>query len=75
MIAGDIVKLVLEGASFVATAIGAFIDGDDSEPVRRVIEILPAEQRSAIELARQRNLMRKALEEKLGTADTDAPTS
>ena len=69
----EIVKLVIEGTSFVAQAIAAFIDGDDSEPVRRVIDVLPGPLRSRLELARQRNLTRRALEDQIGGRDTDVP--
>lgn len=69
----EIVKLIVEGTSFVAQAIGAFVGGDDSEPVRRVIEVLPGALRSRLELARQRELTRQALEAELGKRDTEPP--
>lgn len=69
MTTAEIVSLIFEGSSYVAEAIAAFIDGDTSEPVRRVIEVLPSSTRSKVELERQRALNRRALEAELARLD------
>ena len=42
-----------------------FVNGDDSEEVRRLIEILPAELQADVAHAKQYALMKQSLEEKL----------
>jgi len=49
--------------------IAAFIGGDTSEPVARLIEILPPSLKSDVEHARQYELTRKALEGDLASPD------
>jgi hypothetical protein len=61
----EIIKLGFEGARFVFDVIARFIAGDTSEPVRRVIDVLPSELRSELELERQRSAMRRDLEQAL----------
>lgn len=70
---GEVAELIIKGTTWVAQAIAAFLDGDDSEAVRRVIDVLDPELKTSLELARQRNLTRKALEEQLGKRDTEPP--
>lgn len=50
------IKLALQGAGYVAEIIARYIAGDDSREVRRVIDILPGDLRSEVELQRQRAL-------------------
>lgn len=62
---------LLSGAgAFFGAAIRAFVDGDDSAHVRRVIEILPPELRTRAERERQIEAAQrdaaKALEERGG---------
>lgn len=54
---------------WVLQVVSAFIDGDDSEPVKRLVELLPPELKADVEHARQYELTRKALEEDLRGAD------
>jgi len=50
-------------AKWVVETIGKFIAGDNSEPVKRLAELLPDELKADVEHARQYELTRKALEE------------
>lgn len=56
MTAAEVAKLALQGGSYVAEIIARYIAGDDSREVRRVIDILPGDLRSEVELKRQRAL-------------------
>jgi hypothetical protein len=62
-------KILGAAGAFIGGAIRAFVDGDDSEPVRRVVEILPPELRTQVEYARQLELARVAAEAAVGQRD------
>lgn len=66
----EVTRVVLEGVGFVAEMIARFIAGDDSEPVRRVIDVLPDTTRAKVEFERQRELTRKALAEQFAARET-----
>lgn len=52
-------------AAWAIGAIGAFINGEDSEPARRLVAILPPELKADVEHARQYEQARKVLKEAL----------
>lgn len=63
--ASDVLKgLEIGGeiAKWVAGIVARYIAGEDSEPVRRVVDILPKKMRADVEHARQREMMRQQLE-------------
>lgn len=59
---------------WLVETIDRFINGDDSEAVRRVIEILPAERRADAEAARQERLLERDIREEFGPDPTESPT-
>lgn len=56
-------------ATWAVQTIGAFINGDTSEPVRRLVAILPAELKSDVEHAHQRALTQRMLEKEFPDDD------
>lgn len=67
MSTGSWIELGGRAAAFIIETIAKYVDGDNSEPVKRVIDVLPISMRSDVEHARQKELLRKELEEKFGT--------
>ncbi len=58
---------------WLTETIDAFIHGDDSLEVRRVIDILPADRRADIEAQRQELLLERELREEFGPDPTRSP--
>ncbi|MGE0402868.1 MAG: hypothetical protein AB7T06_39550 [Kofleriaceae bacterium] len=52
----EIAKVAAEAVASLAPFVVRWITGDKSEPVRRVMDVLPEEQRTRAELLRQRVL-------------------
>lgn len=57
------VRMIGEISKWVVETIVAFVKGDDSPDVRKLIDILPAHFKSDLEHARQREVLRQELED------------
>jgi hypothetical protein len=70
---GAWIKIGIEAGTWLAGMIARFVAGDDSEPVRRVIDVLPSQMRADVEHERQRELLRAELVGDLATTARALP--
>jgi hypothetical protein len=64
-------RIVLEVLRWVADAVGAFLAGEEGPEPKRLVEVLPDELRSDLEMARQRRLLGEELAADLAFDDDE----
>ena len=63
---GTAVDIGVKIGGWIVDLVGRFINGDDSEEVRRVVDILPAELKADVMAARKRRELEEDLRADLG---------